>query len=42
MAKEANLKRFVRTLVGLDRAAAKKAFGKYLDKKPSPPTKSSL
>lgn len=31
--KEANLGRFVRSLVGMDRAAAKSAFGKYLDGK---------
>jgi type I restriction enzyme, R subunit len=31
--KEANLGRFIRTLMGMDRAAAKRAFSKYLDGK---------
>jgi type I restriction enzyme, R subunit len=31
--KDANLGRFIRSLVGMDRAAAKRAFGKYLDGK---------
>jgi type I restriction enzyme R subunit len=31
--KEANLGKFIRTLVGMDRAAAKRAFSKYLDGK---------